>query len=54
VETALNVTGVDALHAHCVAHAVPIIKTIANKDYGMRAFVLADRDGNRIDIGEAD
>ena len=50
----LNVTGVDALHAHCVAHAVPIIKTIADKDYGMRAFVLADPDGNRIDIGEAD
>jgi catechol 2,3-dioxygenase-like lactoylglutathione lyase family enzyme len=50
----LNVTGVDALHAHCIAHAVPIIKTIADKDYGMRAFVLADPDGNRIDIGEAD
>lgn len=50
----LFVTGVDALYHHCLARGVSIIRTIADKDYGMRAFVLADPDGNRIDIGEAD
>lgn len=50
----LFVTGVDALHARCAAHGVPIIRAIASKDYGMRAFVLADPDGNRIDVGESE
>ena len=50
----LFVDDVDALHQHCVAAGVPIIKAIADKDYGMRAFVIADPDGNRIDIGQPD
>ena len=29
-----------------------IIKALASKDYGQRAFVFADPDGNRIDVGE--
>ncbi len=41
-----------ALYAHCEAQGVRIIKRLADKDYGQRAFVLADPDGNRIDIGE--
>lgn len=50
----LFVDDVDALHQTCVAAGVPIIKAIADKDYGMRAFVIADPDGNRIDIGQPD
>lgn len=41
-----------ALYAVCEAEGVRIIKGIADKDYGQRAFVVADPDGNRIDIGE--
>lgn len=48
----LFVGDVDALHARCVAAGVPIVKAIADKDYGMRAFVIEDPDGNRIDIGQ--
>jgi len=50
----LFVDGVDALHQACVAAGVPIIKAIADKDYGKRAVVIADPDGNRIDIGQPD
>ncbi|WP_347093609.1 VOC family protein [Sphingomonas parapaucimobilis] len=41
-----------ALYDHCEAQGARIIKRLADKDYGQRAFVLADPDGNRIDIGE--
>lgn len=41
-----------ALYAVCEAEGVRIIKRLTDKDYGQRAFVLADPDGNRIDIGE--
>ncbi|WP_264921869.1 VOC family protein [Tanticharoenia sakaeratensis] len=43
---------VAALYAICEAGEVRIIKTLADKEYGQRAFALADPDGNRIDIGE--
>jgi catechol 2,3-dioxygenase-like lactoylglutathione lyase family enzyme len=45
------VDNVDALHAICQAAGVRIIKALADKDYGLRAFVFADPDGNRIDVG---
>ncbi len=48
----LIVDDVDALHAICVAAGVRIIKSLADKDYGLRAFVFADPDGNRIDVGQ--
>ncbi len=48
----LVVDDVEALHAICVAHGVRIIKSLADKDYGQRAFVFADPDGNRIDVGQ--
>ncbi len=48
----LMVDDVDALHAICVAAGVRIIKSLADKDYGLRAFVFADPDGNRIDVGQ--
>jgi catechol 2,3-dioxygenase-like lactoylglutathione lyase family enzyme len=50
----LVVDDVDALHARCVAAGAPIIKALADKDYGMRAFVFADPDGNKIDVGTPD
>lgn len=46
------VSDVAALYAVCEAQGVTIIKRLADKDYGQRAFVFADPDGNRIDIGE--
>ena len=48
----LMVDDVDALHALCVAAGARIIKSLADKDYGLRAFVFADPDGNRIDVGQ--
>ena len=48
----LLVDDVDALHAVCVAAGVRIVKALRDKDYGQRAFVFADPDGNRIDVGE--
>ncbi|VVT24469.1 ScaffoldA20, whole genome shotgun sequence [Sphingomonas sp. EC-HK361] len=41
-----------ALYALCEAAGVRVVKALADKDYGQRAFVIADPDGNRIDIGE--
>jgi catechol 2,3-dioxygenase-like lactoylglutathione lyase family enzyme len=48
----LMVDHVDALHAICQAEGVRIVKALRDKDFGLRAFVLADPDGNRIDIGQ--
>ncbi|TYK98207.1 VOC family protein, partial [Streptococcus dysgalactiae] len=47
----LLVDDVDALHAVCKQHGVRIIKSLQDKDYGLRAFVFEDPDGNRIDVG---
>lgn len=41
-----------ALYAACEANGVRIVKRLMDKDYGQRAFVFADPDGNRIDVGE--
>lgn len=49
----LMVDDVDALHAICISHGLRIIKGLADKDYGLRAFVFEDPDGNRIDVGQA-
>ncbi|MGD0118468.1 MAG: VOC family protein [Candidatus Binatus sp.] len=43
---------VDALHAICERHGLRIIKSLQDKDYGLRAFVFEDPDGNRIDVGQ--
>ena len=48
----MMVSDVSSLYAVCEAEGVRIIKRLADKDYGQRAFVFADPDGNRIDIGE--
>ncbi|MCX8572772.1 glyoxalase superfamily protein [Aminobacter sp. MET-1] len=49
----LMVDDVDALHAVCKEHGLRIIKGLQDKDYGLRAFVFEDPDGNRIDVGQA-
>ena len=41
------------LYEHCATHNVRIIKALRDADFGLRCFVLADPDGNRIDIGQA-
>lgn len=46
------VDNVVALYEACQAAGVRIIKSLSLKDYGQRAFVFADPDGNRIDVGE--
>ena len=46
------VDDIAGLHAICQAAGVRIIKSLQDKDYGQRAFVFADPDGNRIDVGQ--
>ena len=48
----LMVDDADALHALCQRHGLRIIKRLQDKDYGLRAFVFEDPDGNRIDVGQ--
>ncbi|MBO1039350.1 glyoxalase superfamily protein [Brucella pituitosa] len=46
------VKDVDAMHAICKRYGMRIIKGLQDKDYGLRAFVFEDPDGNRIDVGQ--
>ena len=48
----LMVADATLLHDHLVAHGVAIVSGIRDADHGMRTFVLADPDGNRIDVGQ--
>lgn len=48
----LMVDDADTLHALCQRHGLRIIKRLQDKDYGLRAFVFEDPDGNRIDVGQ--
>lgn len=48
----MMVENVDALHEVIQKQGLRIIKRLQNKDYGLRAFVFADPDGNRIDVGQ--
>jgi catechol 2,3-dioxygenase-like lactoylglutathione lyase family enzyme len=47
------VSDAEAAYQLCQANGLRIIKRIQDKDYGLRAFVFADQDGNRIDVGQA-
>lgn len=42
----------EALRTICVHHGRRIIKRLQDKDYGLKAFVFEDPDGNRIDVGQ--
>lgn len=48
----LMVSDAAALYGHLVAAGVRIVKGLRDADYGLRTFVFADPDGNRIDVGE--
>ncbi|HEU0030306.1 MAG TPA: glyoxalase superfamily protein [Kofleriaceae bacterium] len=48
----LLVDDATALYDHLVAHGVRIVKGLRDADYGLRNFVFADPDGNRIDVGQ--
>ena len=41
-----------ALYEYLIARGVRIVKGLRDADFGLRTFVLADPDGNRIDVGE--
>ena len=46
------VSDADAAYEACQAQGLRIIRRLEDKDYGLRAFVFADPDGNRIDVGQ--
>lgn len=48
----LLVDDASALHDHLERHRVRIIKSLRDADFGLRCFVFADPDGNRIDVGQ--
>jgi catechol 2,3-dioxygenase-like lactoylglutathione lyase family enzyme len=48
----LIVEDATVLYEHCTTHNVRIIRALPDADFGLRYFVLADPDGNRIDIGQ--
>jgi len=41
-----------ALYQHLVSEGVAIVSPPRDADYGMRTFVFADPDGNRMDVGQ--
>ncbi len=48
----LLVSDAAALFDQCVRAGAPIIKGLRDHEYGLRAFVVADPDGNQLDIGQ--
>lgn len=48
----LIVDDVEALHDRVRQHGARIVKGIRDQEYGLRAFVMADPFGNRIDVGQ--
>jgi catechol 2,3-dioxygenase-like lactoylglutathione lyase family enzyme len=46
------VSDATALYDHLIGNGVRIVKGIRDADYGLRTFVFADPDGNRIDVGQ--
>lgn len=48
----LLVADATKLHDHLVVHGVRIVKGVRDAEYGLRQFVFADPDGNRIDVGQ--
>jgi uncharacterized glyoxalase superfamily protein PhnB len=48
----LMVADATGLFDHLVSHGVRIVRGLRDADYGLRGFVFADPDGNRIDVGQ--
>ncbi|WP_148717060.1 VOC family protein [Chitinolyticbacter meiyuanensis] len=49
----LTVSGIDALYARLAQSGICIVVPLADRDYGMRDFRIADASGNEISIGQA-
>lgn len=49
----LLVGDAERLYLHLERHNVRIVKAIRDADFGLRCFVFADPDGNRIDVGQS-
>ena len=49
----LMVEDAAALHDHLECRGVRIIRSLRDADFGLRCFVFADPDGNRINVGQA-
>ncbi len=48
----LMVDDATGLYEHLVGHRARIVKGLRDADHGLRGFVFADPDGNRIDVGQ--
>lgn len=48
----LLVSDAKALYGHLEASAANILKGLRDQPYGLRDFIVADPDGNRLDIGQ--
>jgi catechol 2,3-dioxygenase-like lactoylglutathione lyase family enzyme len=48
----LLVTDATELYDYLIGHGIRIVKGLRDADYGLRGFVFADPDGNRIDVGQ--
>jgi len=48
----LLVSDASSLYSLCERNGIRIIKGLRDADYGLRGFVFADPDGNRIDVGQ--
>ncbi len=48
----MMVENIESLYEHFLKNDVRIIKSIQDKEFGLRAFVFEDPEGNRIDIGQ--
>ena len=48
----LMVQDASALYEHLLRNQVKIVKAIRDADFGLRCFIFADPDGNRIDVGQ--
>ncbi len=48
----LMVADAATLHRICQQQGLRIIKGLRDQEYGLRAFVFEDPDGNRIDVGQ--
>ena len=48
----LMVSDAAVVHDRLIEHGARIVKGVRDHDFGLRAFVAADPDGNRLDIAE--
>jgi catechol 2,3-dioxygenase-like lactoylglutathione lyase family enzyme len=48
----MMVENIDRLHDLVQGRGLKVVKRLQDRDYGLRAFVFEDPDGNRIDVGQ--